>query len=216
MFTHYRLATRLPQEWQIIVIQFYWRVSSFQIVLQQTTHTVKLAIQNIHFSLKIFQEKKKIKNIQSCASYYFLTMEGIVSTYIDRLSSKHTKVIRTVPVWWQQESLKVECWTIDPDDMPVGFSNGTSKKSSAAPKFQYSISLNGKRTRPVAYRVPFFDHPDFATLTASHLCHFNECHNPDHLVLEPLAVNKGRNGCPAGPHCHHKQRCLIPGEFYDQ
>ncbi len=85
-------------------------------------------------------------------------------------------------------------------------------------KWQYDIGkVAGKRERPAAYRVPFYGQPAFEdrTLTVSHLCHNAGCLNPSHVVLEPLDVNKGRNGCPAGAHCHHKVRCLRPGPSFD-
>jgi len=51
--------------------------------------------------------------------------------------------------------------------------------------------------------------------SVSHLCHNAYCKNPRHLVLESLAVNKGRNWCP-GPNsgCIHDPRCLIRGPDY--
>lgn len=72
--------------------------------------------------------------------------------------------------------------------------------------------------RPIAWRANFLDHPNFDDdgWTVSHLCHNPKCYRPDHHHFEPLEVNKGRNGCPGGPHCHHKQRCLRPGPYYDK
>ena len=43
-------------------------------------------------------------------------------------------------------------------------------------------------------------------LTISHLCGCNACFNPDHLVLEPHAINLSRNSCCAEL-CAHTNRC---------
>jgi len=45
--------------------------------------------------------------------------------------------------------------------------------------------------------------------TCSHLCHNISCHNPLHLSFEDLAVNKSRNGCPAGSGCLHRPLCRV-------
>jgi len=37
------------------------------------------------------------------------------------------------------------------------------------------------------------------------------CLNPLHVVYEPLAENKARNGCPGLPACLHQPQCLRPG-----
>jgi len=50
--------------------------------------------------------------------------------------------------------------------------------------------------------------------TASHLCHNSRCRNPLHVVMESLAMNKGRNGCAGPEHCAHKPKCLIVGKAF--
>lgn len=72
--------------------------------------------------------------------------------------------------------------------------------------------------RIVAQRAPFYKYYpeyDIEKLTLSHLCHNSWCFNPSHHVLETLATNKGRNGCP-GPDngCKHNVPCIIPGPYY--
>jgi len=91
------------------------------------------------------------------------------------------------------------------------------------PMYQYGglrnkeASMYGINGRPAAWRVPFLHDPNYDNndYTVSHLCHDESCYNWHHHVLELLAVNKGRNGCPGGPHCHHKITCIIPGPFYN-
>jgi hypothetical protein len=78
-----------------------------------------------------------------------------------------------------------------------------------------SILGAGQRVRFKAHSVPFRLNGIAAGTTAattSHLCHESRCVNPHHLVVEPLDVNKGRNGC-AGPSggCAHQPPCLMQG-----
>lgn len=44
-------------------------------------------------------------------------------------------------------------------------------------------------------------------LTVSHLCGRNACVNPDHLVLEPHALNLSRNSC-CSEFCAHSVKCI--------
>jgi len=82
---------------------------------------------------------------------------------------------------------------------------------------QYSFDREEFR-RPVLQRISFVQTPEFwdDAYKVSHLCHNPQCHNPAHLVLELLAVNKGRNGCPGGPYCRHRVHCMIPGPWSDK
>lgn len=90
-------------------------------------------------------------------------------------------------------------------------------------KSQYNIQLKKPnqlgldRASPKAYRVSFVmdDRYDDNAMTVSHLCHNTDCFNPKHHVLETLEVNKSRNGCPGGNHCHHRVKCIRPGEYYN-
>lgn len=138
------------------------------------------------------------------------TPEGVVKQYQDTLRSVWTPVDVALRPWYTPEVIILHCKAM-PECMPPGFSR------VSVDRYQFSFTMDGKRIRPVAYRVPFlmepgFDDPD---MTVSHLCHHNWCMNWEHHVLEPLAVNKARNGCPGGPHCHHRVRCLIPGAYHD-
>jgi len=84
--------------------------------------------------------------------------------------------------------------------------------------FQYDLRSSGLvPKRPKAWRVPFLLDPNYNddTYTVSHLCHDNNCYNWDHHVLETLATNKAKNGCPGGNHCHHVHRCLRPGPYFN-
>jgi hypothetical protein len=79
------------------------------------------------------------------------------------------------------------------------------------------LKIHGYPSKIAATKGPFLltaTPEQLKTLTASHLCHNAKCLNPKHLVLETLAVNKARNGCPSCEHCFHKPRCLIPGPLF--
>ncbi len=119
--------------------------------------------------------------------------------------------------WYSPDrDIEMLCLTLPRSGLPKGFTFSGVKKDSDIPRFQYDLGIvGGKRYRPVAYRVPFLDHPEFDNpeWTVSHLCHRGDCFNPAHHTLESLAVNKSRNGCPGGPHCHHRVKCLIPGMY---
>lgn len=110
------------------------------------------------------------------------------------------------------------CWV--PTEFPWGA--GLSKQASAE-VWQYKLNMKPhagqavSAKKPKAYRIGFLLDPRFSDdehFTVSHLCHNNFCHNPAHLVLEDLAVNKSRNGCPGGAFCQHQTRCLRPGPFF--
>lgn len=67
-----------------------------------------------------------------------------------------------------------------------------------------------------AYKCWFVNRAEFRlpqaeTFTCSHFCHNDLCLNPTHFVVEPLPVNKGRNGCAGGVCCQHIVTCLRPG-----
>lgn len=86
-------------------------------------------------------------------------------------------------------------------------------------KLQYDLRSKGLG-RPVARRVALLvDQPgrfDDDTMTVSHLCHNENCYFSQHLWLESLPVNKGRNGCPGPFHgCCHQKRCIRPGPYFN-
>lgn len=138
------------------------------------------------------------------------TVEGVISQYKASLSADWTAETREIKVWWQSGPVQLACKRLPVGVTPPGFAC-TGKDD----KFQYSFTFDGKRERPVAYRTPFFGHAKYGdpAWTVSHLCHENWCLNWDHHVLEPLAWNKARNGCPGGPACRHRVKCVIPGPF---
>jgi hypothetical protein len=109
--------------------------------------------------------------------------------------------------------IQLDCKEIKSDQLPVGFVKVSKDR------FQYNfkdpMTKDTKRFRPVAYRMPFLTDPCFydKCITISHLCHNNWCYNWNHHTIETLAVNKARNGCPAGPNCRHTVKCLIPGQY---
>lgn len=133
-----------------------------------------------------------------------------MEAYKDSLRSAWVAADVTIRPWYSSDDVVLHCKAM-PDVMPPGFCR------VGPDRFQFSFTREGRRLRPVAYRVPFLATPGFDddSLTVSHLCHHNWCMNWEHHVLESLAANKARNGCPGGPHCHHKVTCLRPGEFFD-
>jgi len=141
----------------------------------------------------------------------------IVAAYKARLSSVWVPMSKEVPEteWFEATILECKYLVNRPSSNPEGFSRSEAK-------WQYSIpvTVDGRKTRrrPAAWRVPFMEDPAFFNekeWTVSHLCHDNQCMNWAHHVLEPLAVNKARNGCPAGSHCHHRVKCIRPGPYFD-
>lgn len=137
------------------------------------------------------------------------TKEDIVQLYKALLSAAWISREIAIRPWYSpDEDIILHCKAM-PDIMPPGFARVGPER------YQFSFTIDGTRVRPVAYRVAFLDSPVFAdqSLTVSHLCHNNWCMNWEHHVLESLEVNKARNGCPGGPHCHHRVKCLRPGPF---
>lgn len=130
-------------------------------------------------------------------------------TDVEEVWSSSKREIQT----WFNPNLIIDCKIIDDFNLPTGF------VKTGPGKYQYNFtdpeSESTRRFRPCAYRIPFLSEDGFydTHMTVSHLCHNNLCYNWNHHVLEPLAVNKGRNGCPGGPSCRHKIKCIIPGEF---
>lgn len=149
-----------------------------------------------------------------------------LSLYNSRLESKVTKAHQTIPVWKgfskadpDLSTITLECWEIDPANLPVGFTVKTSKEKRALGepiKYQYDLRSD-KKGRPAAWRIPFLAHDGFEDrdYTVSHLCHNPLCYNPGHHAFESLPINKARNGCPGGAYCFHRQKCIRPGPFYN-
>jgi hypothetical protein len=145
------------------------------------------------------------------------TRDGIIAKYEQALRASWIHEPTVLQPWWFQPGveMKLSCKRIDPGNLPIGFTR------SGQDKYQYNFtdpeasSSHGKRFRPTAYRIPFLLHSEFYNqmLTVSHLCHNHWCYNWDHHILELLEINKARNGCPAGPGCRHKVKCLRPGTF---
>lgn len=140
--------------------------------------------------------------------------ESAVQNFKSTLSSVWVPQTWTFQPWYSSTEQVVDCKKL-PDD--VTGVPGFAKTGEG--KYQYSFTHpeTKKRTRPVAYRMSFLLHPEFdnESWTVSHLCHNNWCMNWEHHVLEPLAVNKARNGCPGGPSCRHRTKCLVPGPYHD-
>lgn len=134
----------------------------------------------------------------------------LINTYRFDIAIYGVQTPKTVPVWWSNTPVTLDCIHLNPDKLPPRFLKSR----------QYDLRLKiiqdlGYQERPKAWRVNFLLEAEYAKVeyTVSHLCHNPECYNWEHHVLELLAVNKARNGCPGGRHCHHKHKCLIPGPY---
>ena len=142
----------------------------------------------------------------------------IIRLYLQRLHECGVKIPSQHETWYG--TVNLSCVQIRLDRIPTGFTCATSKAAEQPVTeldWQYNLRQSHNGLRPKAYRVPFADHAEFANskeYTVSHLCHNNWCHNPRHHVLETLPDNKGRNGCPGGPNCRHRVRCLLPGPYF--
>jgi len=140
--------------------------------------------------------------------------------YRSRICSKYQNDLKRVWVdspteycaWWEDPVVvkTLDCKVINPNNKPEGF----LKKGD---KYQYDLRGRFPQERPSAWRIPFLldTHYD-GNYTVSHLCHNDQCYNWEHHQLEPLDLNKARNGCPGGPHCHHKFKCIRPGPYYNK
>lgn len=134
----------------------------------------------------------------------------IIHDYKEAVLAKKESQHIVVDYNWCNRVVQLDCWMIVEEDAPQGF------VKTGEDSYQYAVPLlGGGRQRPKAYRIPFLNDPNYdkAGMTVSHLCHNKWCYNWEHHVLEPLAVNKGRNGCPGGDHCHHIVKCLVPGPY---
>jgi len=144
--------------------------------------------------------------------------EQLIIKYLKSLHSGKVDHAQVVSTWWGVVTLN--CFTLDPEKLPELFRIKTPNWRSfdySAIEYQYDLRSQ-QLGRPKAYRVPYLNtkeyHSDFQ-FTVSHLCHNFWCLNPKHHVLEDLADNKGRNGCPGGQNCKHIVCCLIPGPNYE-
>lgn len=133
----------------------------------------------------------------------------------DQLYTAISKFLTTerIVVTGNDLTLKITCYEVDPNNLPKYFTISKRDIDGNPIKYQYGPTINGKRVRWVSYSA-IFQLDDIDGETVSHLCHNNLCHNPKHLVVEDLDVNKARNGCP-GPTggCQHVPKCLMQGPF---
>lgn len=144
------------------------------------------------------------------------TRVAIVDKYKSDLKSSWIADTTTITPWFALDGYQLECKRVNANNLPAGFVKvGTEDRERYQYNFTDPIATTKTRFRPTAYRMSFLEHSSFyeKSTTVSHLCHNNWCYNWNHHVFEPLPVNKTRNGCPSGPHCHHVIKCLIPGEF---
>jgi hypothetical protein len=142
---------------------------------------------------------------------------GVITAYLSELNDGHRVYTSVVQTWWGNCTLN--CITLDPTNLPKHFRIKTpdwKNKDHTQIEYQYDLRTL-KLGRPKAYRIPFLNTEEYFSedkYTVSHLCHNGWCLNPKHHVLENLADNKGRNGCPGGTACRHRVSCLIPGRYY--
>lgn len=190
------------------------RCRKFKGTLDRGTGAVSVSdnVPTSHKQLVLQQATNSTKRRQST----YLTRHDVVESYKQDVSCVWEDRTTTYNTWFNPEGLTLNCKSIEPSRLPAGFVRVGNER------YQYNFSdpealSKAERYRPVAYRVPFISDPGYydKAMTVSHLCHNNWCYNWDHCILEPLAVNKARNGCPAGSSCRHKTKCLIPGKFSD-
>lgn len=142
--------------------------------------------------------------------------------YLQKLAAA-PKIHRVEGVLTLSGEVDLNCFTLDnAHKLPKGFMMNCSRKDKenvSHEQLSYQYDLRRVNCgRPKANRIPFFDNAqvfDDKEQTVSHLCHNSWCMNPRHFVMETLAENKGRNGCPGPPHCSHRSKCLRPGPFYN-
>lgn len=143
-----------------------------------------------------------------------LSPEALVDKYLTDIAAAWVDSPRNIgSTWYSGDPVTLDCKVFDNTSLPAGVT------VAAVGRYQYNLGkVDGKRYRPIAYRVPFLldEHFYDDDFSVSHLCHNPACCNPAHHVLETLPVNKSRNGCPGGDHCHHRVRCLIPGPYHDK
>jgi len=141
--------------------------------------------------------------------------------YKKNVLAKAIPIEHSIHVWYQHEPLVLECYHIDPANKPDGFNGYPARDDFKHYQWDKLRTEEAKELRidgrPAAWRVPFLLDPNYTDpeYGVSHLCHNTECYNWDHHTLELLPVNKGRNGCPGGPHCHHQKKCQRPGPYFD-
>ena len=91
-----------------------------------------------------------------------------------------------------------------------------------ATKNRLHLNLKDFKMHPNLYRWGFCDQINFqqtvedkAKNTVSHLCHLNDpingevCYSLDHIVMENINDNKGRNSCLGGFFCGHTPPCIM-------
>jgi len=94
--------------------------------------------------------------------------------------------------------------------------NGAKKKCNDrhCPWIELKSLLNTiEREAVVATRallVATGDEP--GVLVASHLCHNEQCVNPEHVVFERQGINVERTRCRVD-RCHHEPKCLRSGSL---
>jgi len=109
----------------------------------------------------------------------------------------------------------VECWNL------------SGQRFTGGSGLQFFIPFKGtngenKRFRTKIYRMWFYGTPESILLaedhehfTVSHLCHNQDCGNPQHLVLEDLDTNKSRNCCRPAK-CDHVPKCKFVGRRWSK
>jgi Zinc-binding loop region of homing endonuclease len=141
------------------------------------------------------------------------THEQVINKYKQDLAEVWLSRPTVSTPWFKPDGLTLDCKALDPKRLPSGFTKVGEER------YQYNFKdpniTDTKRYRPVAYRMPFLGQSGFLdkAMTVSHLCHHNWCYNWNHHILELLEKNKARNGCPAGPSCRHKLKCIVPGDY---
>lgn len=82
---------------------------------------------------------------------------------------------------------------------------GGEEKRETAHRLAYMI-----KHRLTRYDMPQIDENN-NKVECSHICHQTLCVNPEHILIEPHAINQDRLHCKNQGHCSksHKPHCLI-------
>ncbi|KAI6209308.1 hypothetical protein M3Y96_00208100 [Aphelenchoides besseyi] len=145
---------------------------------------------------------------------------GVVIYLINRLQ----EIMHTFPIghglhglelsWWIRNTLRIAPMFTT----PFGEKNGIhgqcyGVQNGKRPSFKFITEYNNEKhiltSRLIAYML--YGNPEDNEITASHLCGNRECVSPNHIIFEPLDINRSRDRChmiDLLEFCTHEPKCL--------
>ena len=114
----------------------------------------------------------------------------------------------------------LRCW--EPVAKPGGYNNISIKGYPSIILDDFSKKDYGSNRRTIInwigmahplYQTDYIGPLGTSKMHMSHRCHNIRCVRPSHLVYEPMHTNHGRSACVGKHWCHHRPRCLAPGEY---